>query len=150
MKTIRNVLDVNHDARWGLRTRKRTEQLNTRTGVPYGGKCLRRIVGYAPGGTASELHKGIESHRTTERRMPRTCPNGQIFFMFAGHSPLNILTTEHLSHLRVSPYISLRGGPSPQQFLHTKRREEVKEIFVVSRKHTDRASVQRVQAIPLV
>ena len=28
MKTIRNVLDVNHDARWGLRTRKRTEQLN--------------------------------------------------------------------------------------------------------------------------
>lgn len=29
MKKIRNVLDVNHYARWGLRTRKRTEQLNT-------------------------------------------------------------------------------------------------------------------------
>lgn len=26
MKAIRNVLDVNHYARWGLRTRKRTEQ----------------------------------------------------------------------------------------------------------------------------
>ena len=34
MKTIRNVLDVNHDARWGLRTRKRTEQLNMRKPQP--------------------------------------------------------------------------------------------------------------------
>ena len=56
MKTIRNVLDVNHDARWGFvdHLERGTEQLNTRTGVPYGGKCLRRIVGCAPGGTASE------------------------------------------------------------------------------------------------
>jgi hypothetical protein len=40
MKTIRNVLDVNHDARWGLRTRKRTEQLN--------GQRTRRSEGRHP------------------------------------------------------------------------------------------------------